>query len=91
MFTRLGIYSLLIGFFIAIFSTISKFMNQDNIWVNMTIAKLMGDKASPMVESIGNESVQELVRYFLFQLPVFGLILGLGGLFFIISFFMKEN
>ncbi len=91
MFTKLAMYSLFVGFFIAIFSFISKFMNADNIWVDMTIAKLMGEDALKIVEWFGNETLQNGVRYLMFQLPFFALFLGLGGLFFFISLFMKEH
>jgi len=91
MFTKLGMYSLLVGSFIAIFSFISKFMNADNIWVDMTIAKLMGEDAAKMVESIGNETIQGMAQFLMFQLPLYGVFFLLGGLFFIASFFKKEH
>jgi hypothetical protein len=91
MFRKLGIYSLLVGFFSALFSFISKFMNAKNIWVDMTIAKLVGEDTSKIVESIGNESLQGAAQYFIFKFHFYGVFIALGVLFFIASFFMKEH
>jgi len=37
MVSKLGIYSLLAGLFMALFSGISTFMKADNIWVGLTL------------------------------------------------------
>ena len=89
---RLGIYSLLAGFFLGIFSGISSFMESNNFWVNLTISKMIGeDKSEAIIELINVAVVQNSLDFLIYEAPCFALLLGLGLVLFIISLFVKSH
>ncbi len=92
MVTRLGIYSLLAGFFVGVFNGISHFMGVNNIWVNLTISKLIGpDMSESIAEAVNIESIRGILSYLIYDLPFFCFLLGMGVLFLILSLFVKEH
>lgn len=91
MFTKLGILSLLAGMFVGIFSVISGFMQADNIWVGITLSSLFEDTADSIVNAVSVEPIQNALYTLFYDLPLGGVIIGLGVIFLVISLFMKEN
>ncbi len=91
MFSKLGIFSFLIGGFVGLFSLISKFMSADNIWVGITLSTLLEDLSETIVDSISVVAIHNAVYTLLYEVPLGGVFLGLGVIFFIIALFMKEH
>ncbi len=91
MFSKLGIFSILIGFFVGLFSMISKFMSADNIWVGITLSSLSEDLSETIVDGISNVTVHNALYTLLYEVPLGGVLLGLGVIFFMIALFMKEH
>ncbi len=91
MATKLGIYSILIGFFVGIFTGISKFMKSDNFWVDLTISKFTGDYSDRIVEFIPVDFIQDGLYFIVYELPFSGAVLGLGVLLLIIGAMVKQN
>ena len=89
---RLGIYSLLAGFFVGIFSGISKFMETKNFWVDLTISKMIGeDNSETIIGLIDVAVVQDSLDFLIYELPFFCILLGIGLVFLIISLFVKSH
>ncbi len=91
MFSKLGIFSLLIGFFVGVFSMISKFMSADNIWAGITISSLFEDLSESIVDGVSNVTASNALYTLLYEVPLGGVFIGLGIIFFIIALFMKEH
>ena len=90
--TRLGIYSLLAGFFLGIFAGISGFMESKNFWVELTISKMIGeDRSEAIIELIDVAVIQNSVDFLIYELPFFCFLLGLGLILLIISLFEKSH
>ena len=91
MMTKLGIFSLLAGLFIGIFSTISKFMEAQNFWVDLTILKMIGeDNSEAVITLIDSDFIQNSLDFLIYDLPFFCFLFGLGIVFLIISLFVKN-
>lgn len=91
MFTKLGIYSILIGFFVGVFGGISKFMKVDNLWADLTISRFTGEHSDTIVGFIPVGFIQEGLSYLIYELPFAGAIFGLSLIFFMIGAFLKEQ
>lgn len=91
MFTKLGIYSILAGFFVGVFTGISKFMKSDNFWVDLTISKFTGEYSDTIVESIPVDFIQDGLYFAIYELPFAGALLGLGIISFIIGAIVKQH
>ena len=91
MVTKLGIYSLLIGFFVGIFSGISKFMGVDNFWVDLTISRFTGEYSDSIVESIPVGFIEDGLYFLIYELPFAGAVLGLGLCLLIVGAFLKQH
>ncbi|NOX33281.1 MAG: hypothetical protein GXP56_06020 [Deltaproteobacteria bacterium] len=92
MMTRLGIYSLLAGFFVGIFTGISQFMEAKTFWVDLTISKIIGEgKSDAVIGYIDIASIQNLLNFLIYKLPFFGFLIGIGIIFLIISLFGKAR
>jgi hypothetical protein len=90
MMTRLGIYSLLAGFFMGVFSGISSFMQTNNFWVDLTISKIIGEDPSQTVIGLLNIAIiRDTLDFLIYDLPFFCFLLGLGVVLLIISLFGK--
>ena len=91
MFTKAGILSLTAGFFVAVFSGISRFMESQNVWVDLTISTLLGDNASNSLINFTDAAViQDLLYYLVVDLPLSVFLIGLGGILLIFSLFFKN-
>jgi len=91
MVSKLGIYSILIGGFVGVFSLISGFMNVDNYWVDLTLSTLVGEHSQTIVEAIPVEFIQNGLQALFYDLPLGAFFIGLGVFFFVISLFIKEH
>ena len=92
MMTRLGICSLLAGFFVGVFSGISSFMETNNYWVDLTISRMIGeDNSETIIGLIDVAIVQNSLDFLIYELPFFCLLLGIGAVLLIISLFMKTH
>ena len=92
MITKLGIYSLLAGSFVGLFTGISKFMGIKNFWVDLTISKMIGeDNAEAIIGLIDVVFVQNSLDFLIYELPFFCFLLGLGFILLIISLFLKTH
>ncbi|MCK4767842.1 MAG: hypothetical protein KAS28_05575 [Desulfobacula sp.] len=92
MITKLGIYSLLAGSFVGLFTGISKFMGIKNFWVDLTISKMIGeDNAEAIIGLIDVVFVQNSLDFLIYDLPFFCFLLGLGFILLIISLFLKTH
>lgn len=90
--TRLGIYSLLAGLFMGLFSGISSFMATQNFWVDLTLSKLIGENRSESIIGIIEiPVVQTLLDSVLYEVPFFCCLLGMGAVFLIVGLFVKEH
>ena len=92
MLMRLGIYSLLAGFFMGIFSGISNFMAKKIFWADLTISKMIGEDNSEAIITLMDAAViQNSLDFFIYELPFFCILLGLGLILLIISLFVKSH
>lgn len=92
MFTRLGICSLLIGLFFALFSGISTFMGADNFWVGLTLSRILGEqKSEGIITFFSSKAIQNFLDPFFYSIPLFLLILGLAVILLVIGMFVKEH
>ncbi|MBT3176208.1 MAG: hypothetical protein HOG03_01700 [Desulfobacula sp.] len=92
MFNRLGIYSLLAGLFVGIFSGISQFMGSTNIWVNLTISKIIGkDTSEAIMEFISISAMENPLNYLIYSVPFFIFLLGIGIILLTIGLFVKNH
>ena len=92
MTSKLGILSLLAGFFMGVFSGISKFMEARNFWVDLTVSKMIGENNSDAVMGLTDvEGLKSLFNLLLYDLPFFVVLLLLGAVLLIISLFLKNH
>ena len=89
MWTRMGIWCLMGAFFIWLFSGISHFMQADNFWVGLTLSRMLGDYTDSVVYAVPWEAVQNFLYFFVVELPLFGVLIGVGTLFFLTGMFVK--
>ncbi len=91
MFTKTGIISLFAGLVVAVFTGISKFMESQNFWVDLTISKLLGNKASESLINFTDVAVIQDSLYFLMvELPFSAFLIGLGVVLLVLSLFFKN-
>lgn len=91
MWSKLGIMSIVAGFFIGVFSGISNFMGADNFWVNLTLSKITGDFSESIVNAIPVQSVQDALQFIVYDLHLGWLVGSLSVVFFLIGAFVKEG
>ncbi len=92
MTTKIGIFSLAAGLFMAIFAGISGLMAANNFWVDLTISKLIGeDTTESIITCTDIIVIQDTLDSFMYEWPVFGLLLGLGAVLLIIGLFLKNH
>ena len=92
MVTKLGIGSLIAGFFLAVFSGISNFMNARNFAVNLTLSKVFGeDTTESIITTFDSEFLQNALDTFFYEIPFFGILLIFGVILLIISHFLKNH
>ncbi|WP_300462361.1 hypothetical protein [Desulfobacula sp.] len=92
MITRLGVCSLLAGFFVGVFTGISQFMAAQNFWVDLTISKMIGeDTAESIIGGVNIAIVQDSLDFLIYETPFFCFLLGLGVLLLTIGLFLKNH
>ena len=92
MISKLGIYTLLAGLFLGLFAGISTFMSADNIWVGLTLSKIIGeDRAESMITFFDSVSIQNALDIFFYSIPAFVLVLSLAVILLVISLFVREH
>ncbi len=89
MWTRVGLWCLMGAFFIWMFSGISRFMQADNFWVGLTLSRMLGDYTDSVVYAVSWESVQNVLYFFVVDLPFYGVLAGVGTLFLLGGMFGK--
>jgi hypothetical protein len=92
MITRLGFYSLLAGIFVGVFNGISHFMGSKNLWVDLTISKIIGQDISGNITGFINISaINNALDYLFYAMPFFIFLLALGVILLFISLFVKNH
>lgn len=90
--TKLGIFSLLAGVTMWIFSAISGLMEAQNFWVDLSISKIIGaDNSEAFITLTDNVFVQNKLDFLMYDLPFSAFLMGLGAIFLIISLFVKNH
>lgn len=89
MWTRMGIWCLLVAFFVWVFSSVSSFMQADNFWVGLTLAHLLGKSANAVVTAIPFAAAENIVHFLVVELPLYGVILGVATVFLAVGLYMK--
>ncbi len=92
MISKLGIYALIVGFFMGVFAGISRFMKAQNFWVDLTISKFIGEEKSESIVLLFDvEAIQNILDFLIYELPLFGHLIGMGVVLLIISMFLKDH
>jgi len=92
MITKLGIFTLLAGSFVALFSRISQFFETNTFWVDLTISKIIGqENAGTIILLTDNSTVQNIFDFILYDYPFYGFLIGIGFTLLTISLFMKRH
>lgn len=92
MMTKVGIVSIAGGLLLALFGGISQFMGSHNFLVGLTISRLIGEDRSDSIIFITEiEAIQNFLDFFIYVLPLYGILFGLGILLFGISMFVKDH
>ncbi|WDP86661.1 MAG: hypothetical protein HUN05_17290 [Desulfobacter sp.] len=66
-------------------------MSTDNIWVGLTLSSLSEDFVQSIVNLVSVQSVQNALDTLFYEIPLGGVLLGLGVFFFVIAIFIKEH
>ncbi len=92
MLTKIGLGSLVGGLLLALFGGISGFMGAQNFWVDLTLSKLIGeDRSESIVLLTDIEKLQNFSDYFMYELPFYGVLIGLGIVLLIVSLFVNDH
>jgi hypothetical protein len=92
MITKLGIFTLLAGISVALFSGISQFFETPTFWVDLTVSKIIGQENSETVVLLTDiAAVQNGFDFIIYDLPFFCFLLGTGVILLIISLFVKTD
>ena len=92
MINRLGIYALFAGGFVGVFSSISQFMGSKNLWVNLTISKIIGEDTSEAILGfISIYVIKSSLASLIYSVPFYVILLGSGVIFLIIGLFVKNH
>ena len=91
MVSKLGIFSLFLGLLVGVFSVISKFMKADNLWVDITLSSLSEGTAERIVDAFSSEMISNALYLLFYEVPLGGVLLGLGVLLLILALFIKEH
>ena len=92
MLTKVGIGSLIAGIFLGLFSGISTIMGKSNMWVDMTLSKIISEeKTESIITWFDTVAIQDGLDFFFYEIPVFGLCLILGVILTVIGMFVKSH
>ena len=90
MITKLGLFTLLAGFCVALFSGISQFLETSTFFVDLTVSKIIGQEYSETIVLLTDiVAVQNVCDFIIYDLPFFGFLLGIGFILLAISLFKK--
>ncbi len=92
MMVRVGICSLLAGFFIGVFSGVSSFMEEKNLWSDLTISKIIGeDTSESIIGFIDVMAIQDGLDVLIYEIPFSIVVFGFGVIVLLLSLFMKNH
>lgn len=91
MFSKIGILAILGGGFVWVFSGISRFMQADNFWVDVTLSSVLGDFSDTIVDSVSIEIIHDFLFALFFEFHLGTVLIGFGLLFLLISLFVKNH
>ena len=80
-FTFLGLLSWIGGLGIVIFQAIAKSMDKNSQWTEFFLEGIIGDALDGFVEMLPLESLQTWSDYLIYDMPLYQLLLVLGGIF----------
>ncbi len=90
MITKLGLFTVLAGICMALFSGISRFFEAHTFWVELTVSNIIGQKYSETIVLLTDiVAVQNVCDFIIYDLPFFGFLLGIGFILLAISLFKK--
>lgn len=91
MFSKIGIISLAAGFLAWLLGAISGFMENNNIFTEMTLSTLSEGVAESVVDAFSSEAVSDFLYMLFYEVHLGGVFCGLGIIFIVISLFAKEH
>ncbi len=92
MTTQIGIFAILAGLFLGIFNGISQIMGVQNFWTDLTLSKLCGtEKTESVITLFDSVFIQDSLDSLFYNVPVFGLLIFIGIVSLVISFFTKAK
>ncbi len=91
MWSKLGVFALVGGFLIGVFSGISSFTGRDSFFKNLTISELTGDFSQTLVEAIPAQAVQDLIYSLVYEISLGWILAGFSVLCFLIGAVVKEH
>ena len=91
MFSKIGIFSLIAGLVVGLFSILSTFMSTDNIFVGLTLSSLSEDLAEKIVDAVPVAFLNSALSTLFYDLPLAVVLVGAGVILLVISLFAKEH
>jgi hypothetical protein len=92
MITKIGLFTVLAGICVALFSGISQFFEAHTFWVELTVSNIIGQENSETVVLLTDiAAVQNVCDFIIYDLPFFSFLLGIGFILLIISLFVKTH
>ena len=89
MITKIGLFTVLAGICVALFSGISQFFETHTFWVELTVSNIIGQENSETVVLLTDiAAVQNVCDFIIYDLPFFGFLLGVGFILLLISLFI---
>lgn len=82
--------SFLAGFVVGVFSMISRFMKADTLWADITLSSLSKGLAEGILKAVPAESLGNVLGALFYDVPLGGVLMGTGVIFFVIALFVKE-
>lgn len=90
--TKLGIGSMLAGFFVGLLAGISSFMSKKTYFSDLTLSGMLGEETSDsIIEITGIEFVENGLFFIFYDLPLFGLLILFGVSLLVLSLFFKNH
>jgi hypothetical protein len=92
MLVKLGLGSLVAGVAWGIFTAVALFMGRDFVWIDLTIAKIIGEEnSSTIIGLINIDKIQNYLNFFIYDLPLFGVVVCISILLLVISLFVRDH
>ncbi len=64
-------------------------MQADNFWTGLTLSRLLGDYATLVVRWVPGILMKNILDFLIFDLPFYGVLLGVGTVFLVVGMFVK--